>query len=160
MSPKLRLAALVLPLAGLAGAWGWTHVRAQQGTEWDVPVSASGPRASLRGRYLAFRYDWGLPPGANIDGAQALCLEGTPPRPAPVRILDPGAGGGSCRHVARGIEGGTRHSGLKGGLLYIPQDDVRDMRGKLADPKLEPVVRVRINDAGAITPLAITFRAK
>lgn len=161
MSPTLRLAALVLPLVGLAGAWGWTHVRAQQGTEWDVPVSASGPRASLRGRYLAFRYDWGLPPGADIDGAQALCLEGTPPRPVPVRVIEPGAiggGEGACRHVARGIEGGMRYSGLGGGLLYIPQDDVRDMRGRLADPKLRPVVRVRINDAGAITPLSISFR--
>ena len=158
MSPTLRLAALVLPLTGLAGAWGWTHVRAQQGTEWDVPVSASGPRASLRGRYLAFRYDWGLPAGADLTATQGLCLEGPPPRPAPVRVVD--IGESACRHVARGIEGGTRYSGLEGGLLYIPQDDVPGMRAKLADPKLRPVVRMRINDAGAITPLAISFRPK
>ncbi len=93
MSPLARLAVLVLPLAGLAGGWGWTHVRAQQGTEWDVPVSATGPRASLRGRYLAFRYDWGLAPGAAIEGAQALCLEGAPPRPERVRIVMPVATG-------------------------------------------------------------------
>jgi len=160
MSPLARLAVLVLPLAGLAGAWGWTHARAQQGTEWDVPVSASGPRASLRGRYLAFRYDWGLPPGAAIAGAQALCLEGAPPHPASVRIVEPGEADRPCRHVAREVEGGGRHAGLQGGLLYIPQDDVPAMRAKLADPKLRPVVRVRINDAGAITPLSISFRPR
>ena len=160
MSPLARLAVLVLPLAGLAGGWGWTHVRAQQGTEWDVPVSATGPRASLRGRYLAFRYDWGLAPGAAIEGAQALCLEGAPPRPERVRIVEPDDSAPPCRHVARGVEGGGRHAGLQGGLLYIPQDDVPAMRAKVADPKLRPVVRVRINDGGAITPLSIAFRPR
>ena len=55
-----------------AGGWGWTHVRAQQGTEWYVPVSATGPRASLRGRYLAFRYDWRFGVAAVIATAHNL----------------------------------------------------------------------------------------
>ena len=44
----LRAVALVLPLLGLAGTWTWTHVRAQQGTEWDVPIAGYDPRALLR----------------------------------------------------------------------------------------------------------------
>lgn len=158
MNPALRLAALVLPLAGLAGAWGWTHVRAQQGTEWDVPVSASGPRASLRGRYLAYRYDWGLPNPVDLASAQALCLEGAPPALSSARVTF--AGDPACKHMARPVEGGSRYSRLDRGLLYIPQDQVPAMRRQLADQGLRPVVRIRVNDSGAITPLSISFRSK
>lgn len=153
--PLLRLMALLLPLVGLAGAWGWTHVRAQQGTEWEVPVSAYGPRASLRGRFVGYRYDWGLP---DAGTAQALCLEGTPPRLASVRVSDPADR--ACRHPARGVEGGSHYSGLDRGILYIPQEQVPDIRRQLADDRLRAVVRIRVNDSGAITPLSIAFRPK
>lgn len=158
MKPVLRLACLVLPLAGLAGAWGWTHVRAQQGAEWDVPVSASGPRASLRGRYLAYRYDWGLPETAGLASAQALCLEGTPPALASAHVTF--VGDTACPHMARPVEGGSRYSRLDRGLLYIPQEQVPAMRRQLADEGLRPVVRIRVNDSGAITPLSISFVPK
>lgn len=151
-----RLLALVLPLLGLAGAWTWTHVRAQQGTEWDVPVSASGPRASLRGRYVAYRYDWGLADGVDVGSVQVLCLQGAPPRLASARLSYPDDD--TCTHPARGVTGGSRYSGLERGLLYIPQEQVPAIRRQLADERLRAVVRIRVNDSGAITPLSISFR--
>lgn len=156
MRLPLRLLALLLPLAGLAGAWIWTHARARQGAEWDVPVSARGPRASLRGRYVAYRYDWGLPEEANAAAPGALCLEGTPPVLASVRVSD--RADRTCLHKVLAVPDGSRHEGIAGGIVYVPQDQVPTIRRRLADPRLQPVVRVRLNPAGAITPLAITFR--
>lgn len=156
MKPLHRLLALALPLVGLSGAWIWTHMRAEQGTEWEVAVSPSGPRASLRGRYVVFRYDWGLPEGADAPRVEALCLEGDPPNLRAARPIDPGET--TCRHPARGIEGGSRYSGLSQGLLYIPQEQVPEIRRKLADANLRAVVRIRVNDSGAITPLSIAFQ--
>jgi hypothetical protein len=158
MNPLARLALLVLPLIGLAGAWGWTHVRAQQGVEWDVPVSASGPRASLRGRFIAYRYDWSLPVDADIGSIQVLCLEGTPPALASTHATYPEDP--NCRNFARAVEGGSRYSGLDHGQLYIPQEQVPAMRRQLADDRLRAVVRIRVNASGAITPLWISFRGK
>lgn len=140
----LRLAVLALPLAGLAAAWGWTEVRAGQGTEWEVPVSASGPRASLRGRYVRFRYDWKLPEG--VDGVEALCLDGAPPRLVGVRATV--LGDRHCGSLARAAPGG---------ILYVPQEQVPAIRDQLADRALAPIVRIRVNDSGAITPLSLRF---
>ena len=143
----LRLAALALPVLGLGAAWVWTDARARQGTEWEVPVSASGPRASLRGRYVRFRYDWALPEG--IDGAEALCLEGAPPRLAAVRATV--LSDRRCRSLARATPGG---------LLYVPQEQVPTIRRQLADPAFAPVVRIRVNASGAITPLSLRFEGR
>lgn len=155
MRQALRFAALVLPVLGLAGAWGWTQVRSQQGTEWNVPVAASGPRASLRGRYVAFTYRWKLPQDVDIRAVRALCLEGTPPAPQSVRAVGPEDR--ACRSLARAeaMPGGNRFSGLQGGILYVPQERVPSLRQDIADPDLIPIVRIRVNASGAITPLAI-----
>lgn len=158
MKASLRLLVLLLPVVGLGGAWGWTHVRAQQGAEWDVPVSVSGPHASLRGRYLAFRYDWGLGDDVDLGSAQALCLEGAPPVLETVRAT--GADDHACRHLVRAMEGGSRFSGLRGGILYVPQEQVPAIRRQLADPALTAVARIRVNDSGVVTPLRIAFQRR
>lgn len=155
MKPYTRLLVLILPLIGLAGAWIWTHMRARQGVEWDVAVSANGPRASLRGRYVVFRYDWGLEM-TNPAPIEALCLEGTPPELTRASPVDPA--NGPCRSVARGTPGDSSHAGLQGGVLYVPQDQVPEIRRQLADPVARAVVRIRVNEVGAIIPLGISFK--
>lgn len=153
MRPPPALLALLLPVVGLAGAWGWTHVRSRQGTEWNVPVSASGPRASLRGRYVVFRYDWGLPPEVDLGSVEALCLGDTPPTPSAVRATAPDDA--ACRHAVRAVAGGSRFAGIQGGVLYVPQERVAAIRRQLADPNVRHVVRIRVNDSGVVTPLSI-----
>lgn len=157
-APLRRLLALILPLFGLAGAWIWTHARAQHGSEWDVPVTANGPLASLRGRYVSYRYEWGLPEEGDAWTSAALCLEGAPPTLAAVRASDPADK--TCRVKALAIDGGSRHEGIQGGVLYVPQEQVPAIRRQLGDPALQPMVRIRVNDGGAITPLSIGFRRK
>ncbi len=154
MKAPVRLLVLILPLIGLAGTWIWTHVCARQGTEWEVAVSANGPRASLRGRYVVFRYDWGLPETTAPPGA--LCLEGSPPELAKASPVDPGTG--PCRSIARGMPDDGRSAGLQGGVLYVPQEQVPEIRRQLANPDQRAVVRIRVNEAGAIIPLGISFR--
>lgn len=57
---RIILAALVLPL--LAALLSITiHQRELAGSSnWTIPVSGYDPRDPLRGRYIAFRYDWEL----------------------------------------------------------------------------------------------------
>jgi hypothetical protein len=162
MKRPFRLILLLLPLIGLAGAWLWTHARAQQGIEWDVPVSASGPSASLRGRFVTYRYEWGLPGESDSSTSAALCLEGSPPVlasvRASVRASDPEDQ--ACRSRALAVEGGSRHEGIDGGIVYVPQDQVPTIRARIRDPNVQALVRIRVNDAGAITPLGISFRPR
>ena len=78
-----RLAAIILPVVGLAGLWGWSDYQSRQGTEWEVPIQGYDPRDLLRGHYVEFTYDW---PGSDDWAADAVipleaCLEGTPPGP-------------------------------------------------------------------------------
>jgi hypothetical protein len=39
-----RLAAILLPLAGLGGLWVMSDRTYQQGTEWEVPIDGFDPR--------------------------------------------------------------------------------------------------------------------
>ena len=51
MNRLVRLAALALPLAGLAGLWFLSDRTFQQGTEWEVPIDGFDPRDFLRRFY-------------------------------------------------------------------------------------------------------------
>lgn len=154
-----RLLALILPLAGFAALWGWTHHRAQQGTDWDVPVQGYDPRDLLRGHYITFQFDW---PGlAQADlpasGWGELCLVGK----APVidRVFVPA--GQSCPNYVRADDMGSYYpTGLVTGLLYVPQDKAAGLEEKLRDPGLQGVIRFRLRDDGHVTPLSISFRPR
>lgn len=151
-----RLVALALPVLGLAALWGWTHTRAQQGTEWDVPVQGYDPRDLLRGHYITYRYDW--PNSESRDLFGKACIEGTPPVVERIRAHD---GSAACAHPLR--TEGNRHGpwfGFEGGQLYVPQTQTAGLEEKLRDPKLQGVVRIRVRDDGHITPLSISFRPR
>lgn len=158
----LRLLVLLLPLVGLGGTWAWTHVRAQRGTEWDVPVMGYDPRDLLRGHYIVFRYEW---PGldATVDPASAyqLCLTGDSPAIARVNSFD--GDDASCPNRVRAAAGGSTAragSGLSGGILYVPQEQAANLERRLADRGQQGVVRIRVRQDGHITPLYITFRPR
>jgi len=42
----------------------------------------------------------------------------------------------------------------------VPQEAAGDYDRKLADPKLQAIVRVRINNRGFITPLSLSFQSR
>lgn len=151
--------ALILPLAGFAALWGWTHHRAQQGMDWDVPVQGYDPRDLLRGHYITFQYDW---PGLRraslpVTGWSELCLVGQ----APVidRVFVPA--GQSCLNYVRADDLGSYDpTGLVTGQLYVPQDKAAGLEEKLRDLRLQGLVRFRLRDDGHVTLLSISFRPR
>lgn len=157
-----RLLALALPLLGLAATWAFTHLRAQQGTEWDVPVSGYDPRDLLRGHYIVYRYDWpGLDPKVDLFSAGELCLMG--PAPRIVRTEQGPLDGGPCANRIVALDRGSsaaRGNGLDGGILYVPQTEASRLERQLRDPTQQGMVRIRVRGDGHVTPLRITFRPR
>lgn len=150
----LRAAVLLLPILGLALAWGIAHRRGQQGTDWDVPVQGYDPRDLLRGHYLMFQYDW---PGLvedDVPGPGAvLCLEGAPPRITVSRVQ---RGGEACARPVRAAPGDT----LLAGRLYIPQERAPALEAQLRDPALRGIVRLRVRENGRYSPVDIRFEPR
>lgn len=150
--------ALLLPLAGLGAAWGMTHVRAQQGTEWDVPIRGYDPRDLLRGHYVIYTYDWpGLEGMERWERYGDLCLHGTAPRIERTTLgID-----AQCANPVRAYYGSSDlDGGLFTGRLYVSQAEGARLERQLMDPRLQGSVRVRLRDDGHITPLRITFRPR
>lgn len=76
MNRLARLAAVAVPLLGLAALWVQSDRTWRTGTEWEVPIAGYDPRDYLRGHYVEFSYDW---PGIDERGVAPggmLCLEG------------------------------------------------------------------------------------
>jgi hypothetical protein len=151
----LRAAALVLPLLGLSATWIFTHVRAQQGTEWDVPIAGYDPRDLLRGHYVIYTYDWpGVAEDRRWELAGGLCLHGTAPT---IERVTPGAGA-DCANPVRGHPHSDDFGGgIVTGRLYVSQAEGARLQEQLTDPKLQGTARVRVRDDGHVTPLGITF---
>ena len=167
----LWAAALVLPVIGLGASWFATHRMAQQGEEWLIPVQGYDPRDLLRGHFIQYRYDW---PAEAKEGAEqgvdslsysnSICIEGKAPNIVRASEGDPSLAGEpkrNCAIVARATLG-TRSevSGLDSGILYVAQTRAPDLEKKLADPKLQGMIRVRIREDGVMRPVAMEFRAR
>ena len=154
----LRAAALVLPLLGLAGTWTFTHVRAQQGTEWDVPIAGYDPRDLLRGHYVIYTYDWpGFDDNESWQYAGELCIHGTAP------VIERVTGGGypACANPVRAYDYSDDFGGgISTGRLYVSQAEGVRLQDQLTDPKLQGTVRIRLREDGHITPLGISFRPR
>lgn len=160
----INLAALALPLLGLGAVWLQTELQSREGTEWDVPVQGYDPRDLLRGHYVQFQYDW---PGPDPDAGRtwsALCLVGSPPnlvRAVPIMPDGTAAGNPACVQVAGQIDPrGGQAANTFGGRLYAPKNTALDLQGKLGDPKLQGLIRIRLRPDGHITPLRMTFRPR
>ncbi len=157
----MRIALAALPLAGLAGLWGWSDYQSQQGTLWDVPVMGYDPRDLLRGHYVEFRYDW---PGLAAEADQGLaperlCLFGAAPVIARVEEVADDAALAACAHPLRAAPGGIYGiEGLRQGRLYVGQDRARQLDESLRETSKRGIVRFRQRADGAITPVDIRFR--
>ena len=151
MSRLARLAALALPLVGLAGLWFQSDRHYRQGTEWEVPIMGYDPRDMLRGHYVEFTYDW---PGLDDPAPQVLCIEGRAPRID--RVVAPRA---DCAHR---LEAGSTDlygtAGLIRGRLYLDQYKAAMIDAQLRDPDQRAIVTIRQREDGSFTPIAIRFR--
>ncbi|RXZ64314.1 GDYXXLXY domain-containing protein [Pelagerythrobacter rhizovicinus] len=160
MNRRLALTlALALPLAGLATSWATTHRAAQQGTEWLVPIGGYDPRDLLRGHYVIYTYDWPGLEGGSVDlaGEPVLCLEGQAPDLARVYLPE----GEPCEHPVRASGGwNDPEGGLASGRLYVSQERAAELQRRLADSKLQGIVRIRVREDGHLTPLDITFHPR
>lgn len=176
MARRTRLilaAALLLPLAALAAIWADTHRQAQPGQDWLIPIQGYDPRDLLRGHYVRYSYAWPTPPlqdGApQVDPgrADALCVTGTAPHIRAVRPLpdplgrpDPDAAR-DCAIILRATAGARREvRGLNSGIFYASQAQAITLSKKLADPKLQGLVRVRVRADGLMRPVALEFRPR
>ena len=158
----LFIAALVLPLVGLGASWAITQNRAQQGTEWDVPIRGYDPRDLLRGHYITFQYDW---PGLTREGdgfayIDTLCIKGTAPAIANTsQPTDGHAPPSDCAAIAKASRWDEGGNGLGRGIFYVPQAKAAAYERTLRDPKQQGVMRVRIRDDGLVRPISLTFRS-
>lgn len=167
-----RLAAALLPLAGLGALWGWSEHVSRQGTDWEVPVEGYDPRDLLRGHYVEFTYDWPVPPAARDAGTepamrpaapprQGLCLKGDPPQLREATPFDPSDDGArdQCAHPIVADPGSVYGPAmLDRGRLYVGQDRAREIEDRLRDRALRGIVTIRQRPDGSFTPIDIRFR--
>jgi hypothetical protein len=157
--PFARLAALALPLAGLAGLWALSDHTYRQGTEWEVPIEAYDPRDYLRGHYLEFSYDWPGIEEFRDAPPQMLCLEGAAPNLTRVTAYANAAEGGACAHPLRADRTGVYGwDGLVRGRLYLDQYKAAMLGAQMADRNQRGIVTIRQREDGSFTPISIRFR--
>ncbi|MEH6661465.1 MAG: GDYXXLXY domain-containing protein [Parasphingorhabdus sp.] len=161
--------ALLLPLIGLGLIWWIADRESQQGTEWDVPIAGYDPRDLLRGHYVQFRYDWPAVGQEDIPlwsaSRKSLCIRGTAPDIDSVEVRDIV---GTSQPVDHGCDATAKanpwseegNDGLIRDRIYVAQEAGRSYEKKLADPKLQGIVRIRINNSGFITPLSLSFQPR
>ena len=148
----LKLAAVLLPLAGLGAAWAQADRSNTQGTIWEVPVHGYDPLDRLQGHYVQFQISW---PGlVDADGApraayDGVCLSGQAPR---IDTADDLGGGPCANSVKRGS--------ARNGRLYASKAAAERLQAQLWDNKLQGVLRFRLRPEGQIVPLEITFHPR
>ncbi|NBC88777.1 MAG: hypothetical protein GVX90_04685 [Alphaproteobacteria bacterium] len=169
----VRIAAGLLPLAGLAGLWAMGESVSREGTDWEVPIAGYDPRDLLRGHYVEFTYDWPIPQVDRDAGTeqamrpaapppQGLCLRGDPPQLREAIPFDPYDYGARerCAHPIVADPGSVYGPAmLERGRLYVGQDRAREIEDMLRERDLRGIVTLRQRPDGSFTPLDIRFRA-
>lgn len=158
MRAPIRIAALILPLVGLATLWGWSDHQSRQGIDWLVPIEGYDPRDLLRGHYIEFTYAW---PGATEEQLYAgneFCIVGSPPAIEALVAAEPEM---DCSYPVRTDSSGVYgEGGLARGRLYVPQTQARELQDQLRDPQLRGYVLIRQREDGHITPRELRFVAR
>ena len=151
-----RLAAVAVPLLGLAALWLQSDRTYHTGTEWEVPIAGYDPRDYLRGHYVEFSYDWPGEEGLSDIVSSALCLEGEAPNIARVQWLWEGQ---ACDHPVRGdVSTVYGANALMVGRLYIGQDRAAQLEEELRNGDQRGIVTIRQREDGSFTPIGIRFR--
>lgn len=159
MSRLARLAAVVVPVLGLAGLWGLSQSTYNQGTEWEVPIAGYDPRDFLRGHYVEFSYDWPEVDEFGDAPLEILCLEGEAPNLTRVVAASAAAGDVSCPHPIRAAATGVYGwDALVRGRLYVGQDRALALQEELRKQDQRGMVTIRQRDDGSFTAISIRFR--
>ncbi|WP_416462340.1 GDYXXLXY domain-containing protein [Sphingomonas sp. VDB2] len=160
-------AALLLPLAALLASWAMIHRQAQQGEDWLIPIEGYDPRDLLRGHYVRYRYAWPTAPlregESRVDPAyaSALCVTGIAPHIRTVRPVSPTDATGDCAIILRATLGARQEvRRLESEIFYASQGQAIALSRKLADPRLQGLVRVRVRADGVMRPVALDFRPR
>jgi len=164
-------AALFIPLAILGIVWGNTYRVAQQGQQWLIPIRGYDPRDLLRGHFVQYSYNWPtVDASRNADipfsvgsVGDSVCIEGVAPNISRVRTTTGAAAASeqSCAIVARSSLSARREvRGLDTGIYYASQAQAIALSRKLADPRLEGLIRVRIRPDGVMRPIGLEFRRR
>ena len=152
----VRLAAVAVPLLGLAALWVQSDRTYHTGTEWEVPIQGYDPRDYLRGHYVEFSYDWPGEEDLSDIVASALCLEGEAPNIVRVQWLQAGQ---ACDHPVRGdVSTVYGANALMVGRLYIGQDRAAQLEEELRNRDQRGIVTIRQREDGSFTPVSIRFR--
>ena len=151
-----RLAAAILPLAGLAALWAQSDRTYHTGTEWEVPIAGYDTRDYLRGHYVEFSYDWpNLDFWATGPGPEALCIEGAAPRIERVTMSKADA---ACVHLLKADRSHVYDNPLGSGRLYIGQARAAQLEEELRNRDQRGIVTIRQREDGSFTPVSIRFR--
>jgi hypothetical protein len=165
----VKIAVLVLPLAGLAGLWAQSDYLSRQGTDWEVEIQGYDPRDLLRGHYVEFTYDWPLAGEDDASGDAAaeevevvptrLCLYGDAPVIERAEVVTNDADLEACANPLKVSPGDVYgYQGLERGRLYVGQDRATELERQLAEPDQRGIVTFRQRADGVLTPLDIRFR--
>ncbi|PAX09400.1 GDYXXLXY domain-containing protein [Sphingomonas lenta] len=66
----LAILVIAAPVAGTLASVAINEAQLRDATEWRIPITGYDPRDPLRGRYVAFQYDW------TVAGRRTACPSG------------------------------------------------------------------------------------
>jgi hypothetical protein len=157
MIRAVRLAAALLPLAGLAALWVQSDRTYNSGTEWEVPIMGYDPRDYLRGHYVEFSYDWPGFDESRDPPPGALCLEGEAPNLARVTPI-PAEKACGYYWVKADSSDVYGWGSLTRGRLYIGQARAAQLQEQLQNRDQRGIVTIRQREDGSFTPIGVRFR--
>jgi|TARA_R100000501_G_scaffold14680_2_gene26621 hypothetical protein len=165
MNRSLLIAALLLPLAGLAASVGIRESELSRAEQYVMPVTGFDPRDVLRGHYIRYRYDWQVSgdPLWCRDGACRICLAGDAPDGSRVEIRDlPSApcpkeidwqASGLTLYAVPATSGTADEAGQPArldvsGIFYLSESDAPAMEQQMAETPM--VMNVLLTSSGRL----------
>lgn len=159
------IAALALPIAGLAGSAAWHEWQLSGAKEWRIPVTGYDPRDLLAGHYAQYRFAWQVEGKGELcrDGDCVLCLEGRggtviasarPKADQCANRVDPDA---SAIRIAWHASTGM----IASGRVFVPERDAARITGLLTNGNAILVARLSRQGrlmAERIEPAAVDSR--
>lgn len=159
MKRPLTIAALLLPLAALAGSVALREAQLAAADEWTIPITGFDPRDAVRGRYIMYRYDQQVTGDVQAcrSGDCRLCLPGPAPdgtrlevrgkdAPACPAEIDWRASDLSLRYVppvAAGDNVAARAAGLDiSGRIYVSEAEAAGLERAVQRAEMSLLARI------------------
>ncbi len=152
-TPRLKLAAaLLFPIAVLAGNAYMNHQQRLSGEEVVFPISGFDPRDLLSGNYLVYQVDYGLNDSNGCpasDIAAALCVR--PER----RIYPADELPDSCTLYLKGDCDGSAVFSAGLNRFYIPQENAKRLEKQVLEKRGQIAISLDSRGNAAIRDLLI-----